>query len=58
MLYVKSNMPADAPGALSEREYQDVLAFLLSANGFPPGDELTPASMEENVVVPQGLGRD
>ena len=53
MLYIKSNMPEDAPGALSESDYQEVLAFLLSANGFPPGDELTPASMEKIFVEPQ-----
>jgi hypothetical protein len=36
---IKSAMPPDAPGRLSEREYLDVIAFLLQANSYPPGAE-------------------
>lgn len=41
--FVRSDMPADAPGTLSEAEYWDVLAFVLDANGLlPPGTVLDP----------------
>ena len=35
--------------------YRDVLTFLLATNGFPPGDELTMSSMEEIVIVTEGV---
>src|SRR6266446_6955264 len=39
---IKTNMPGNRPGSLSESTYIDVLAFLLSANGLPAGSkELT-----------------
>jgi mono/diheme cytochrome c family protein len=39
---ISSTMPRDAPGTLSEGVYLDILAYVLSANGFPPGaNELT-----------------
>jgi hypothetical protein len=30
-------MPQDAPGTLRQEDYLDVLAYILSENGFPPG---------------------
>lgn len=40
---IKSSMPNDAPGSLSDRQYADVLAFLLSKSRFPAGPtELVP----------------
>jgi hypothetical protein len=37
-------MPQDSPGRLREQEYADIIAFLLKANNYPPGDrDLTPA---------------
>ena len=33
-------MPPGAGGSLSEEEYLALVAFLLEANGFPPGDAL------------------
>ncbi len=39
--YAKSLMPPDRPGRLSEQTYTDVVAFLLSNNGYVPnGREL------------------
>ena len=31
------SMPATAPGGLSRQEYADVLAYIFSKGGFPPG---------------------
>jgi cytochrome c len=41
--FVRSEMPASAPGSLQAQEYWDVLAFLLDANRLlPPGVTLGP----------------
>ena len=38
---VKTTMPEDNPGSLQEQEYADVIAYLLSLNKYPSGqDEL------------------
>lgn len=34
---VRTTMPADAPGALTRDQYTDIIAFILSRDGFPPG---------------------
>jgi mono/diheme cytochrome c family protein len=44
--FVSSNMPMDAPGSLSDEEYAAVIAFVLSQNGFPHGEEPLPADGE------------
>ena len=36
--FVRTNMPFGAPGSLSDEAYLDLIAFLLSENGHPPGD--------------------
>ena len=36
---VLGTMPADNPGSLMLDEYTDVIAYILSENGFPAGDE-------------------
>jgi mono/diheme cytochrome c family protein len=38
----KSTMPVDRPGELSEQTYVDVIAFLLSQNGYTAGDKELP----------------
>jgi len=44
--YMKATMPADDPSSLKDAEYLDILAFLIQANGFPPGSrELTIADL-------------
>ena len=40
---IKVSMPADSPGRLSDEEYTDVLAYLLEASSYPPGEAELPA---------------
>ena len=40
------SMPEGAPASLTEAEYVDVAAFLLSASGVPPGDEELSTDLE------------
>jgi mono/diheme cytochrome c family protein len=35
--FISRQMPQDAPGTLSQTQYLDVTAYLLSRNGFPSG---------------------
>ena len=35
---VQSTMPPEEPGTLGDQRYIDIVAFLLSANGYPAGD--------------------
>lgn len=48
-----ATMPADNPGSLADSEYTDIIAFILSEQGFPAGDtELIPyENMEEIKLV-------
>ena len=34
---ISSQMPADRPGGLSHTEYENVMAYILSKNGYPAG---------------------
>lgn len=44
---IMGTMPADNPGSLMLSEYTDVVAYILSENGFPAGDaKLTEPTME------------
>ena len=36
---IRKTMPSDDPGNLSTRQYSDVVAYILSANGFPVGQK-------------------
>jgi S-disulfanyl-L-cysteine oxidoreductase SoxD len=50
--YIRTRMPADARGSLSDAAYLNVLAYLLEANGYPTGSsELTAAAMPAIRVV-------
>jgi S-disulfanyl-L-cysteine oxidoreductase SoxD len=40
---IQATMPADQPGKLSRPETADILAFVLTTNGFPPGDHDLPS---------------
>jgi len=40
--YVSLAMPPDRPGQLSPQTYADLVAFLLSNNGYAPGDKELP----------------
>jgi mono/diheme cytochrome c family protein len=41
--FVSTNMPQDRPGALSPKEYAEVVAFVLSKNGVEAGDQDLPS---------------
>ncbi len=47
---VRTTMPADNVGGLTREQYADVVAFLLSKDGFPPGATELPA---ENAALKQ-----
>ncbi|NIY07242.1 MAG: hypothetical protein GWN02_02705 [Gemmatimonadetes bacterium] len=36
---IRNTMPYDGPGRLSAGEYADLVAYILTLNGLPPGDE-------------------
>lgn len=40
---IQATMPADHPGNLSRPQTADILAFLLTSNGFPPGGKDLPS---------------
>jgi mono/diheme cytochrome c family protein len=43
---IKTTMPPDRPGQLSEQNYLDLTAFLLSQNGYAPGDKELPTDLD------------
>jgi quinoprotein glucose dehydrogenase len=48
---IRTAMPADAPGSLGEGRYVDLIAYLLEANGFPPGVQDLDRSRLSAVVI-------
>lgn len=56
LLYLWENimgtMPADNPGSLMYEEYTDVIAYILSENGFPAGElTLDPDNGMDNIKI-------
>ena len=52
--YTRLTMPEDNPGSLTDEEYVDVIAYMLSVGGMPAGDdELTPDSRSLAHIVMQ-----
>lgn len=49
--YVSAGMPADNPGALSTTQYVNVIAFILSENGFVAGEEPLPEDPEALALI-------
>ena len=49
--HLQINMPARAPGSLSEATYLDLVAFILQTNGFPAGSELQRSQLAEILLV-------
>lgn len=41
--YVRSTMPYDDPGRLTDQQYVDILAYIVELNGHPPGENALPA---------------
>jgi hypothetical protein len=46
-------MPSDGPGDLTRQDCTDMIAYLLSANGFPAGkaDLATEAEAQKEIVI-------
>ena len=50
--HIRTRMPANAAGSLSEAAYLDILAYILQVNGFPEGSrELTAAVVTDTRLV-------
>ena len=50
--HIRTRMPANAAGSLSEAAYLDILAYLLQVNGYPAGSrELTAAGVASTRLV-------
>ena len=52
--FVRERMPVGSPGSLTDQQYIDVVAYILSQNGLPTGgDELSPVVEElEELAMP------
>ena len=49
---IMGTMPADNPGSLMFEEYTDVIAYILSENGFPAGEsELDPDNGMDSIAI-------
>ena len=51
--FVAKNMPADAPGTLTEEQYYSILAFDLKANGIDLGDKKLDGALAATLEVPR-----
>ncbi len=52
--YVSKNMPNGNGGSLAPSTYNDLVALILKANGFPAGTaEITPASVVDIQIIPR-----
>jgi mono/diheme cytochrome c family protein len=49
----RATMPLDSPGRLSRRQYADIIAHVLKANGFSAGDRELPDDndMLQSIVI-------
>jgi mono/diheme cytochrome c family protein len=48
----RKSMPADGPGRLSDPEYADIIAYMLSANRYPAGKAALPAEIGALKAIP------
>lgn len=44
--YTRTEMPSDGPGKITRRRCTDIVAYVLSANGFPAGETELPAELD------------
>ena len=51
---IRTTMPDAAPGSLAERQYHDVLAYLLKENAFPAGKEDLPRELDALTAIQFG----
>jgi hypothetical protein len=50
--FIKTRMPEDNPGSLTDGEYLDLLTYILEINEFPPGDtDLLPPELSRVTLV-------
>jgi len=49
--FIRTNMPGDKPGSLSEANYVDLIAYLLQVNGSPPGNSAFTADKAKTVLL-------
>lgn len=57
--YVRTAMPSNNPGYLSDAEVADIVAYMLSVSGMPAGNDALPperAALARIVIVPQAEG--
>ena len=48
-LYMMTNMPADKPGKLKPKQYANIMAYLLQANGYTSsGKKLDPNAVQDD----------
>ena len=51
--FLKRHMPKNAPGSLTNKQYQEVFAYILSENGYPAGSRpLTDKSVSQVDLLP------
>jgi mono/diheme cytochrome c family protein len=54
LTFVSTNMPNNNPGSLAAATYNDLVALILRANGFPAGTtEVTPETVAKVQIVPK-----
>lgn len=52
----RKTMPSDGPGKLTRRQSTDIIAYMLSASGFPAGETELPADpavLDEILILPK-----
>lgn len=49
--FITTRMPGNLPGALDERAYVDITAYILRANGFPAGETELTSTMVDSVQL-------
>lgn len=52
---IKATMPADSPASLTNKEYAEIVAFLLKENGYPAGQQPlgeNPADLAKTTFAP------
>jgi len=49
--FVKTKMPQDSPGELSDSVYRDILSYLLRSNDYPPGKQELSAELVEGTLL-------
>ncbi len=54
--FIRTTMPAETPGSLTNAQYMDVTAFILSAGNVPvPGGQVSNAELETLTITPGAL---